>query len=154
MQEREGEFKGAGGLRIWYRSWRPQAARAVIVVVHGLGEHGGRYANLVAELVPRGYALYVPDLRGHGRSSGLRGHCDRFVDYVADLKSAVQEAQTQEPGLPLFVYGHSLGGLIVLRHALERPQGARGLVISAPALRRKFAVPAGKLLLGRVMSRL
>ncbi|HOG45938.1 MAG TPA: lysophospholipase [Anaerolineae bacterium] len=154
MEHREGQFSGERGARIWFQAWRPAAPRGVVVIAHGLGEHSGRYKNLANWLVPRGYALYALDHRGHGHSSGYRGHVDRFGDYVADLGRLVDQAQAEEPGLPLFVLGHSLGGAIALAYALERPQGLRGVVASAPGLRRRSEVPWFKVLLGQALSRL
>ncbi len=152
MEHRDGEFVGERGTRIWFQSWRPEAPRGVVVVAHGLGEHSGRYKSVVDWLVPRGYAVYALDHRGHGRSGGQRGHVVRFSDYAADLGRLIDRAQAQEPGLPAFLLGHSLGGAIALAYALERPQGLRGVVASAPGLRRRFEVPAFKIFLGRLMS--
>ncbi len=152
MERREGEFKGERGVRIWYQWWRSAAPKAAVVVVHGLGEHSGRYGNIVHCLVPQGYAVYALDHRGHGRSGGPRGHIDRFADLTADLERLIAQVKAAEPVLPVFLLGHSLGAAIALQYALERPQGLAGLIVSSPALRRKFAVPAYKLLLGRLLS--
>ena len=153
MQRREDEFRGERGTRIYFRVWRPEAPRAIIVLVHGLGEHGGRYAHVVDCLVPRGFAVYAPDLRGHGCSDGLRGHVHRFTDYIGDVARLLDGVQAQEPGLPIFLYGHSLGALIVLEWARQRPDGLQGVIASGPALRRRFQVPPAKLLLARLVSR-
>jgi len=154
MEHREGEFKGRGGVRIWYQVWRPEAPKAVVALAHGLGEHSGRYRNVVDWLVPRGYAIYALDHRGHGRSGGRRGHLDRFSDYLDDLQQCIGLAAEQEPGRPLFLLGHSLGGIIALAYAIERPQGLRGVIASSPGLRRRFDVPPLKLFLGNLMSRI
>ncbi len=154
MEHREGEFKGQRGTRIWYQVWRPEAAKAVVALAHGLGEHSGRYNNVVGWLVPRGYAIYALDHRGHGRSGGRRGHVDRFSDYLDDLQHLVGLASAAEPGRPVFLLGHSLGGLIALAYAIERPQGLQGVVASSPGLRRRFEVPPSKLFLGNLMSRI
>ncbi len=154
MQHLEGEYKGEGGVRIWWQAWRPDAARAVLAIAHGLGEHSGRYGNVVEHVVPQGYAVYALDHRGHGRSGGTRGHIDRFTQYTADLHRMIELAREAEHGLPVFLLGHSLGGTIALQYALERPQGLAGLIVSSPALGQRFPVPAGKLLLARAMSHL
>jgi alpha-beta hydrolase superfamily lysophospholipase len=114
------------------------APRAAVAMVHGLGEHTGRYAALHAQLVDAGFAVGAADLRGFGRSPGLRGHIDRWTDYRADTAAIVALAASLAPGRPLFLFGHSMGGLIVLDYALHRPQGLAGVVASGPAL-----VPAG-----------
>lgn len=154
MKWAEGEFRGGGGVRIWYQSWRPEAPRAILALAHGLGEHGGRYGNVVAEVVPRGYAVYALDHRGHGRSDGRRGHVESFAEYIADLGRLIEIAAGECPGLPAFLLGHSLGGTIALRYALERPEGLRGVIASSPLLRMRLGVPPSKRLLGNVMSRL
>lgn len=154
MLRREGEFTGERGVRIWYQSWRPEAPKAILVVAHGLGEHSGRYGNLVNYLVPRGYAVYALDHRGHGRSGGPRGYIDRFGDFVADVERLAGVARLELPGLPLFVLGHSMGGPIALRYAREYPQGLQGVIASSPLLRAKLPVSAGKLFLAGLMSRL
>lgn len=152
MLQREGEFKGEHDVRIWYQAWAPQAPKAILAMVHGLGEHSGRHGNLVDLLLPRGYVLYAHDQRGHGRSSGPQGHIDRFSDLTADVGRLLEQARIEHPDLPLFLFGHSLGGLIALRYALEHPRELDGVIASAPGLRRNFAVPWIKLFLGTVMS--
>jgi alpha-beta hydrolase superfamily lysophospholipase len=113
-------------------------ARAAIAMVHGLGEHAGRYAALHDALVGAGFAIGAADLRGFGRSPGIRGHIDRWDDYRHDTAAIVALAGSLAPGRPLFLFGHSMGGLIVLDFALERPAGLAGVVASGPAL-----LPAG-----------
>lgn len=154
MEHWESEFKGERGTRIWFQAWQPQAPRATVAVAHGLGEHSGRYRNVVDTLVPRGYAIYALDHRGHGRSAGRRGHADRFADYVGDLGRLIGEAQRAQPGLPTFLLGHSMGGAIALAYALERPEGLSGVIVSSPWLQLKLTPPANKLALARVMSRI
>ncbi len=152
MEHCEGEFTGERGVRIYYQAWRPEAPKGVVAITHGLGEHSGRYQNVVGALVPRGYAVYALDFCGHGRSGGPRGHVHRFADYLADLDRLIDKARRAEPDLPVFLLGHSLGGLIALAYALERPGALQGVIGSAPGLRRRFEVPGYKLLLGRLMS--
>lgn len=115
-----------------------QPARAAVAMVHGLGEHLHRYDALHATLVAAGFAVAAADLRGHGRSPGPRGHIDRWDDYRADARAIVGLAQSVAPDRPVFLFGHSMGGLIVLDLALQRPQGLAGVVASGPAL-----IPAG-----------
>lgn len=154
MERREGEFCGEGGLRIWYQSWRPEAPRAIVVIAHGVGEHSGRYGNVVNCLVPKGYAVYALDHRGHGRSAGRRGHVNRFAEYIIDVGHLIDLARAEGPGLPVFLLGHSLGGEIALAHALERPEGVAGVIASSPGLGIKLQVPRLKVFLGELMSRL
>jgi alpha-beta hydrolase superfamily lysophospholipase len=132
-------LRTADGLELAGLVRRPAAdARAAIAMVHGLGEHAGRYAALHDALVGAGFAIGAADLRGFGRSPGGRGHIDRWDDYRHDTAAIVALAGSLAPGRPLFLFGHSMGGLIVLDYALERPAGLAGVVASGPAL-----VPAG-----------
>ncbi len=152
MQHAEGAFKGERGATIWYQRWRPEDPKAAIALAHGLGEHSGRYGNMLACVGPQGYAVYGLDLRGHGRSEGQRGHVERFGDYIADYGRLVGLMRAEEPELPVFLYGHSVGGLIALRYAMDFPQGLAGVIGSGPALRRRFDAPLPKLLLARLLS--
>ncbi len=136
----EGTFPARGGLRLHYRSWRPERPRAVLVIVHGMAEHSGRYFNVVDHFAPRGFAVYAFDLRGHGLSPGQRGYVDSWRDYRDDLGAFLAWVERREPGLPRFLLGHSMGGVIALDYALEHPEGLRGVIASAPALGR-IALP-------------
>ncbi len=155
MQHTTGKFTGDGGLELFMQSWLPAGnKRAVIALIHGLGEHSGRYQNVVDALVPQGYAIYSFDHRGHGRSPDRQcAHVNDWSEYRNDVRAFVQLVQQREPGLPLFLYGHSMGGLITLEYVLHHPEGLAGVIASAPAV---SAVEASPLLLavGRLMSRL
>ncbi len=135
MEHDEGKFKGFGGIELYYQRWRPEnRPRAVVAIVHGLGEHSGRYANVVNCLVPAGFTVYGFDLRGHGRSPGQRGAIKAFSEYIEDVKAYFTFVGQQEPGRPLFLYGHSLGGEIVLNYVEHYPQGLKGVISSGPAV--------------------
>jgi alpha-beta hydrolase superfamily lysophospholipase len=102
-----------------------------------LGEHGGRYTNLVNCLLPEGYVVYSLDHQGFGRSGGVRGHVNRFADYLPDVQRIIEMARTDQEELPVAIFGHSMGGLISLHYALEFPHKVDYLAISAPALLAK-----------------
>ena len=123
----------------------PERPAAVVVVVHGLGEHQGRHQELAHRLVEDlGAAVLTYDQRGHGLSPGPRGVAKRWEETLDDLETAVREARGEAHGAPLFVLGHSQGGLIALSWALDRGEKAddlRGLVVSNPALAIKVPVP-------------
>ncbi len=127
-------FTGAGsGPRIATYAWLPEGPpRATLVVAHGAGEHMGRYAHLVERVTAAGIAVHGLDHRGHGRSEGARGVVDKLTDAAKDVGTLVE--QVREPGVPLFLLGHSMGGPIALQHALDHPEGLAGLVLSSPAL--------------------
>ncbi|HEY3772618.1 MAG TPA: alpha/beta hydrolase [Solirubrobacteraceae bacterium] len=124
---------GADGVQIFTQSWLPDEAdaQAVVVLVHGFGEHSDRYDWVAGQLVSAGYAVYASDHRGHGRSQGPRAVLD--VDaVVADVDRLVDEAASAHPGLPVAMLGHSLGGLIAIRYALAHQRRLRALVLSGP----------------------
>ena len=130
----EGFRVGVGAIELFWRGWVPDGAvRGVVVVAHGLGEHSGRYGNVVDALVPRGYAIYALDHRGHGRSEGPRAYVERLAFVVDDFEAFRAEVCGQHPGAPRFVLGHSFGGLVALVDAIDHPDSSNGLVLSAPA---------------------
>ena len=156
MQHEKGQFQGEGGLQLFYQGWRPEAeTKAALIIAHGLGEHSGRYANVVNHLIPRGYAIYGYDLRGHGRSPGKRGHINSWGEYRADAHAFLRMVREQQPDRPLFLMGHSLGSLIALEYTL-RDSGAaewvQGVVSSGTALSTEGFSPL-LLMISRVLSR-
>jgi len=134
MQHREDKFAGAGSLGLYYQSWIPEAPKAALAIVHGFGEHSGRYANLVKYLVPRGCAVYGFDHRGHGRSPGTRGHINAWNEFRDDVRAFLTIVRRQHPGLPVFLFGHSLGGLIALEYVTRDADGLKGVIASGPLL--------------------
>ena len=154
MRHSEGQFATPDGANIYTQAWLPdETPKAIILIVHGLGEHSGRYGNYVDTFVPRGYALYSFDTRGHGHSSGTRGYIDRFDQYVNDIDQRAAEARSDWPGTPLFVLGHSLGSLMALSYARQHPDQLTGLIVSGTALQDALEMPAWKRSLATVLSR-
>lgn len=132
----EGLFDGTGGLKLFEQSWHPQgSAKGALIMVHGLKDHSSRYGDAAEQLAHRGYAVYAFDLRGHGRSEGVRAYTERFDDYLNDLQLFVARVQQREPGKPLFLFGHSMGGAIATLFTLTRKPELRGLILSGPALK-------------------
>ena len=154
-RERAGELRAADGVRLHYRTWSAPAERAVLLVSHGLGEHGGRYAALAEDLAELGVTVHAIDHRGHGRSGGARGHVARFDELVRDFESFRAEAAARHPAeVPVFLLGHSLGGLIAIRHLQTYPQAPwRGAILSAPLLGVAVEAPRWKVALSGVLSR-
>lgn len=137
MDRREYQFSTEDGLRIHARRWLPASEpAAVIVLVHGLSEHSGRYQAFGEELSRQGYAVHAADLRGHGLSDGPRIFVRAFDVFVADLVCWLDHVRSEHPGRPLFLFGHSMGGLIVASLAVRHNMAdVRGLIFSAAALR-------------------
>ncbi len=136
MDHRFGFFHSYGE-DLFEQSWRPSGRRprAIVVLVHGLEDHSGRYAELASELVQAGYLVAAFDLRGHGRSSGVRADVATFDDHLRDLDVFLARVRGREATLPIFEMGHSMGGAIVTLHTLTRkPSDVRGIVLSAAAL--------------------
>jgi lysophospholipase len=126
--------------------------RAVVVICHGQAEHSGRYTHVAQFFAQRGYAVYAYDLRGQGKSGGVRGHVDRWTQYYDDLWLVIRTAKARHSGLKLFVIGHSLGGLIALGYAARRPRTITGVVVSSPGLAFIVKVPLWKKALAAVLA--
>jgi len=136
---KEEKFEGVGGLNIFYRTWRQQGIpRAAVAIVPGFNSHSGYYLWVAEQLVAHGFAVYAVDLRGRGKSDGERFYVEHFADYTSDVDSLVRRAKSREPGLPVFVLGHSAGGVISCGYALEHQSEIAGLICESFA----FQVPA------------
>jgi alpha-beta hydrolase superfamily lysophospholipase len=148
-----GEIGTPDGARLRTSQWTPdRATRATLVLVHGLGEHCGRHAHVARRLAGAGLAVLAFDLRGHGRSSGRRGDT-RMEPALDDLERLLAVAAAQYRGVPSFLYGHSLGALIVLTALVRRRPALRGAVVSAPPLRNALQRRRAKVLLAGVLGR-
>lgn len=136
MQE---EDFSSGGARIHLRSWTPEGdPRAVIVICHGVNSHGGQYLWTAQQLVDRGFAVFALDLRGRGKSSGERFYVDDVAEYVADLSGTITIAKARHPGLPVYLLGHSAGGVVSCTYTLDHQDEIDGLICESFA----FQVPA------------
>jgi len=140
-------------MALYYQAWQPidQPVRAVLVNLHGLGDHSGLYPTLTHHFPVRGIALYAFDMRGNGRSPGQRAYVRNWEEYQGDLAAFVAQVRTWERNAPIFLLGNSLGGLVVLDYALERPEQLQGVIAAAPPL-GKLSVPPLLMALGRAMS--
>ena len=142
------------GLKLHTIRWLPEGdIRAIIVLVHGIGEHTGRYTHVAEWLTDQGYAVYALDHRGHGRSEGNRVDFDRFTQLVDDLTLYVQQVMSSNPDKRVFVYGHSMGALISLLYVLENQDKLAGWVSSATPLDIDTTQPAFVVTLGTLLSK-
>jgi alpha-beta hydrolase superfamily lysophospholipase len=155
MKTTEWSFTTRDGLALQARDWVPDGpARALVALVHGFDEHGERYGHVGAALAAAGYALSSYDARGHGRSGGKRVHAESFEPLMEDLDTFLKLASARHPGVPRFLYGHSMGGNEVLNFALRRKPALAGVVATSPWLELAKAPPAWQAGAARVASRL
>jgi acylglycerol lipase len=153
MQISEWNWKSCNDLDLYARAWEPKGEpKASIMLVHGLGEHVGRYDHVAAALTEAGYAMLGFDLCGHGKSGGPRGHTTSYDALMDDIAAFSNQVDERYPGLPKFLYGHSLGGNLVLNYALRRKPDLRGVIATGPWLKLAFAPPASQVTLGRLMN--
>lgn len=136
---KEEKLEGVGGLKIFVRSWRPiSKSRGVVVICHGVNSHSGQYLWAAEQFVAGGLAVYALDLRGRGKSDGDRFYVENVADYVSDLAMLVKLAKSREPGLPVFLLGHSAGGVVSCVYTLDHQAELAGLICESFA----FQVPA------------
>jgi alpha-beta hydrolase superfamily lysophospholipase len=155
VEHNEETFQGVGGLALYTQSWHPPGdPRGILAIVHGFGEHSGRYPNVVDCLLPRGYAVYGFDLRGHGRSPGQRGHIEDWGEYRGDVRAFLQMTAKEEPGCPVFLMGHSMGSLIVLDYVIRHPEGLAGTVLCSVPIEPVGVAKAHLVAIARLLSRL
>jgi acylglycerol lipase len=134
MQEET--FTSADGLKIFIRSWRPASApRGVVVINHGVNSHGGQYIWPAEQLQAAGFSVYAIDMRGRGRSEGRRFRIDDVAEYTGDLHQLIRLAKQREPGLPVFLLGHSAGGVVSCTYALDHQDELAGLICESFAYR-------------------
>ena len=136
---KEGTFEGVNGLNIFYRTWHPSGKpRGVVVIVPGFNSHSAYYAWTAEQLVADGLAVYAVDLRGRGKSDGERFYVDTFADYLSDVAACIDLAKSRDPGLPVFLLGHSAGGVVACLYAVEHQSQLAGFICESFA----FQVPA------------
>lgn len=162
MEHKEYNWQAFDSLNLYAQEWKPEGeSKAVICLVHGLGEHSGRYQHVAQFFIENGYAVLTFDLRGHGKSGGERGHADSFDSFLKDIDLLIQESEQRYPERPRFLYGHSLGGILVLNYTLARQPQINGVVATSAGLRTAlheqtlkvaFAKLAGTILPGVTMA--
>jgi len=149
-------FLSTDGLNLFGRAWisRNPKLKGTVLLVHGLGEHSGRYANVAEIFNESGYHLIGFDLRGHGLSEGPRGHTPTYELLLDDIEGFIQESQRKfDLDLPEFLYGHSLGGNLVLNFGIQRSREFTGVIVTSPLLETAFSPPKVKLLAAKVFSK-
>ncbi len=153
MNHMEGNFKAGRGLGIYFQAWLPEEkTKAALLMVHGLGEHSGRYMNVVNRFVPLGYSVFGLDHMGHGKSEGRRAHVERFTDFTETLGIFSTMVKERNPATPVFIVGHSMGGLITALYLLDHSDEFSGAVISAPSIIPSVKVSGFTVLMGKILS--
>jgi alpha-beta hydrolase superfamily lysophospholipase len=155
MNHTEGTFNSIRNANIYYQAWLPDGkVKAVLLVVHGVAEHSGRYLNIVNHFVPLGYAVYGLDHIGHGKSDGQRVYIERFEDYTDPLTTFFTMIHGWQAGKPIFILGHSLGGLIVSYYLLDHQKDFAGAIISAPGIKLGDNITPLTITMGKLISKI
>jgi acylglycerol lipase len=153
MRHFETNWKSHDGIEIFAQGWEPEvnSPNAVVCLVHGLGEHSSRYTHVAEAFSNAGYILFAADLRGHGRSGGQRGHIPSIEAVMTDIDLILEHANNRYPGLPVILYGHSLGGILVLHHGLTRKPSVKGMIATSSGLRTALEKQPAKILAARIL---
>lgn len=156
MNHFEISWKAKDGLDIFAQTWEPTVIqpKAVVCLVHGLGDHSSRYAHVGESFTKDGFILFGSDLRGHGRSGGPRGHISSIEDFMQDIDLLLVQARTRYPGLPIILYGHSIGGVQVLHYGLLRKPNIKGIIATSPALHTSVELQKIKVMMAKVLGSL
>ena len=153
MQHTDGKFTGRNNFNLYWQAWLPDGVPvAVLVVVHGIAEHSGRYSNLVNYFVPKGYAVYSFDLRGHGKSEGIRSYVERFSYYLDDLKIFYNIVREENQNAKIFLVGHSMGSTIAIAYAIEHQRELNGLIVSGTTLKAGASINQVTILMAKILS--
>jgi alpha-beta hydrolase superfamily lysophospholipase len=153
MNHFEGKFKGVRDTLIFYQAWLPDGEpKAVLPIVHGLGDHSGRYMNVVNHFVPLGYVVYGVDQIGHGKSGGPREFVESFDDFSHTLTAYLAMVKEWQPGKPIFLLSHSIGGLIATYYLLDHQAEFQGAIFSAPVVKVASHITNTTIFLGRSLS--
>jgi len=147
MPETEFTIANREGKSFFAREWTAGEPKALILLIHGLSDHSGRYLHVGKFFAAAGYAMIIPDLRGHGRSFGKRGHFPSFNLIMDDISFFLEMARRRHPGLPVVLYGHSMGGNLVLNYLIRKKPPVAGAVVTSPWLRLNLKPPLYKAIL-------
>jgi len=148
-------FSTSDSLELFGQSWLPERQpKAVINLVHGLGEHSGRYEHLGQFFSEEGFAVLAYDLRGHGQSEGRRGYTPSFDQLLNDISQFLEVSKQQYPDTPNILYGHSLGGLQVLKYIVQNVPEILGAIVTGPLLRPAFEPPAVTLIAAKILNKI
>ncbi len=156
MKHLEMNWKARDGLDIFAQSWEPTILqpKAVVCLVHGLGEHTSRYAHVAEAFGRQGFVLFGADSRGHGRSDGARGHISSIEDFMQDIDELLGQARARYPDLPIILYGHSLGGIQVLHYGLTHKPDVKGVIATSSGLHTALEKQHLKVMMAKILGSL
>lgn len=154
MQYEETNYVGYDGTQMFMALWKPDddKPRAILIVLHGLGSHAGDFKNLGEYFANLGLAVFIPDLRGFGHYSGLKGHVMRFDEYIEDIQNLVIQAKDRYLNKITFLFGSSLGGVNAIRYAKTYPKEIDGLVLHCPAVSQTLGIKSSTRIAGQILS--
>jgi alpha-beta hydrolase superfamily lysophospholipase len=145
------QWKTKDGLSLFAQSWTVDSPKAVLGIIHGMGEHSSRYAHMAKAMNAVGISVVAYDHRGHGKSGGKKGHMDSIDQLLDGVDQLLGEMAKLAPGAPQFLFGHSMGGNVLLNHALRRRPNIKGIIASGAYLRLAFAPPAIQVALAKLV---
>ncbi len=154
MQHNELSWSGIDNKKLYGQAWIPDKVEAVVCLVHGMGEHSGRYKHVAQFFNDRNWAVMTIDQRGHGKSEGARGHVQSFEVLLNQVDQLLKSAEEKYPNLPKFTYGHSMGGNVIINHTLRHKPKVKGVVATGPWLKLAFDPPKIKLSVGKLMRKI
>jgi alpha-beta hydrolase superfamily lysophospholipase len=154
MQYQETKYVGYDGTQMFMALWRPDNdnPRALLIALHGLGSHAGDFKNVGEYFADRGYVVFIPDMRGFGHYSGLKGHVMRFDEYVEDIENIVMQVKDRYLNKITFLLGSSLGGVNALRYIIKYPRDIDGLILQSPAVGQMLKIKLGTRVAGHFLS--
>lgn len=152
MKHRDFHLKAGDGIQLYGQCWDAENPKAAVCLVHGMGEHSGRYAHVAGFFNKNNYSLVCFDQRGHGKSGGKRGHTPSYDLLMEDISLLLHQADSFYPLIPKFLYGHSMGGNLVLNYVLRKRPDLAGVISSSPWLRLAFEPPSVKVILAKMLN--
>jgi len=154
MQYEETKYIGYDGTSMFLAVWRPDNdnPRALLIVIHGLGSHAGDFKNIGQYFAEQGLAVFIPDMRGFGHYSGLKGHVMNFDEYIEDIQNLIMQAKDRYLNKTTFLFGSSLGGVNAVRYAAKYPRDIDGLILQVPAVSQTLDIGTGKRFAGHLLS--
>ena len=154
MQYEETKYIGFDGTHMFMALWRPDNddPRALLIVIHGLGSHAGDFKNIGQYFAERGLAVFIPDMRGFGHYSGLKGHVMNFDEYIEDIQNLILQVKDRYLNRITFLFGSSLGGINAIRYIIRYPRDIDGLILQCPAVSQTLDISSGKKVAGHLLS--